>query len=252
MGMKNHALNDLETKGVSFLPYNILRSFPKLLRRAPFDIIIIDPPTFQEPTPATEVQEHAPAAELPSARHDFIFKILALALGIDSEKVSQKEQETFASNIAQLALLAIEELLKNSRHRTDMLAELGLTELSSPSLIETVSTPRDLAVRLKDPDGRILEMIRQEMEANRLHQTVFVGATRQTMKHLYEEFSPERLYFRFEKENRLSKSFTNKKSLAWDAYCETFKDLDEGANTQFDLQKIQAAYQELMRTFSSG
>ncbi len=47
-GMKNHALNSLETKGVSFLPYNILRSFPRLLKRAPFDIIIIDPPTFQK------------------------------------------------------------------------------------------------------------------------------------------------------------------------------------------------------------
>ena len=48
IGMKNHALNALDTKGVSFLPYNILRSFPKLIRRAPFDVIIIDPPTFQK------------------------------------------------------------------------------------------------------------------------------------------------------------------------------------------------------------
>ena len=48
VGMKNHALNDLETRGISFLPYNILKSFPKLKRKAPFDIIIIDPPTFQK------------------------------------------------------------------------------------------------------------------------------------------------------------------------------------------------------------
>lgn len=47
-GMKNHALNDLETRGISFLPYNILKSFAKLKKRAPFDIIIIDPPTFQK------------------------------------------------------------------------------------------------------------------------------------------------------------------------------------------------------------
>lgn len=48
VGMKNHAINDLETKGISFLPYNILKSFPKLKRKGPFDIIIIDPPTFQK------------------------------------------------------------------------------------------------------------------------------------------------------------------------------------------------------------
>jgi len=48
IGMKNHAINDLDPKGVSFLPYNILKSFPKLIRKAPFDIIIIDPPTFQK------------------------------------------------------------------------------------------------------------------------------------------------------------------------------------------------------------
>jgi len=47
-GMKNHHINALETKGISFLPYNILKSFPKLIKRAPFDIIIIDPPTFQK------------------------------------------------------------------------------------------------------------------------------------------------------------------------------------------------------------
>jgi len=47
-GMKNHALNNISPQGISFLPYNILRSFPKLIRKAPYDIIIIDPPTFQK------------------------------------------------------------------------------------------------------------------------------------------------------------------------------------------------------------
>ncbi len=47
-GMQNHHLNTIDLKGVSFLPYNILKSFPKLQKRAPFDIIIIDPPTFQK------------------------------------------------------------------------------------------------------------------------------------------------------------------------------------------------------------
>lgn len=46
-GMANHALNDLNPKGVSFLSYNILKSFSALKKKGPFDMIIIDPPTFQ-------------------------------------------------------------------------------------------------------------------------------------------------------------------------------------------------------------
>jgi 23S rRNA (cytosine1962-C5)-methyltransferase len=47
-GQKNHQINNLPTKGVSFLPYNILKSFARLKKKGPFDIIIIDPPTFQK------------------------------------------------------------------------------------------------------------------------------------------------------------------------------------------------------------
>ena len=46
-GMQNHALNNLDPKGVSFLPYNILKSFSSLKRKGPYELIIIDPPSFQ-------------------------------------------------------------------------------------------------------------------------------------------------------------------------------------------------------------
>ena len=48
IGMANHSLNNLDSKGVSFLPYNILKSFSNIKRKGPFDLIIIDPPTFQK------------------------------------------------------------------------------------------------------------------------------------------------------------------------------------------------------------
>ncbi len=47
IGKANHALNDLDPRGVSYLPYNILKSFSSLKRKGPYDLIIIDPPTFQ-------------------------------------------------------------------------------------------------------------------------------------------------------------------------------------------------------------
>ncbi len=47
IGRKNHHINDFDTKNIDFMPYNILKSFSRIKKNAPYDIIIIDPPTFQ-------------------------------------------------------------------------------------------------------------------------------------------------------------------------------------------------------------
>ncbi len=47
-GRINHQLNNLDTTKVKFYPHNILKSFGRIKRDGPFDIIIIDPPTFQK------------------------------------------------------------------------------------------------------------------------------------------------------------------------------------------------------------
>ena len=47
-GRTNHHLNNLEMRGVSFHPYNILKSFSRIKKKGPYDLIIIDPPTFQK------------------------------------------------------------------------------------------------------------------------------------------------------------------------------------------------------------
>ncbi|MDP2636582.1 MULTISPECIES: class I SAM-dependent methyltransferase [unclassified Pseudoalteromonas] len=46
-GKQNHQLNGFD-RGVSFLPHDILKSFGKLKKAAPFDLIIVDPPSFQK------------------------------------------------------------------------------------------------------------------------------------------------------------------------------------------------------------
>jgi len=48
VGMHNHQVNNLYDKNVKFLSLNILKSFKKLQKLGPFDIIIIDPPTYQK------------------------------------------------------------------------------------------------------------------------------------------------------------------------------------------------------------
>lgn len=47
IGKANHALSGIDPRGISFLPYNILKSFSGLRKKGPYDLIIIDPPSFQ-------------------------------------------------------------------------------------------------------------------------------------------------------------------------------------------------------------
>jgi len=47
-GRENHHINNLDTKKVKFYPHNILKSFSRIKKDGPFDIIIIDPPTLQK------------------------------------------------------------------------------------------------------------------------------------------------------------------------------------------------------------
>ncbi len=47
-GRTNHRINDISTDNVTFMPYNILKSWGRIKRKGPYDIIIIDPPTFQK------------------------------------------------------------------------------------------------------------------------------------------------------------------------------------------------------------
>lgn len=47
-GRENHRLNALETRKVQFMPYNILKSWSRIRKAGPYDLIIIDPPSFQK------------------------------------------------------------------------------------------------------------------------------------------------------------------------------------------------------------
>jgi len=48
VGRENHRLNEHSLQSVSFEKINIFKSFGRLKKRGPFDILICDPPTFQK------------------------------------------------------------------------------------------------------------------------------------------------------------------------------------------------------------
>ena len=48
VGRRNHAINGLAETDVSYLQENILKSWGRIRKRGPFDVIIFDPPSFQK------------------------------------------------------------------------------------------------------------------------------------------------------------------------------------------------------------
>ncbi|SIS59516.1 class I SAM-dependent methyltransferase [Neptunomonas antarctica] len=47
IGRANHQLNQHDLSAVTFMPYDMLRSWGRIKRPGPYDVIIIDPPSFQ-------------------------------------------------------------------------------------------------------------------------------------------------------------------------------------------------------------
>jgi len=48
IGRENHRLNKLDLKKIKFMPHNILKSWNAIKKEGPYDLIIIDPPSFQK------------------------------------------------------------------------------------------------------------------------------------------------------------------------------------------------------------
>jgi len=48
IGRENHRINDLDARSAQFMPYNILKSWARIKKAGPYDMIIIDPPSFQK------------------------------------------------------------------------------------------------------------------------------------------------------------------------------------------------------------
>jgi 23S rRNA (cytosine1962-C5)-methyltransferase len=47
-GRENHRLNALDPRSSQYMPYNILNSWSRIRKAGPYDLIIIDPPSFQK------------------------------------------------------------------------------------------------------------------------------------------------------------------------------------------------------------
>jgi 23S rRNA (cytosine1962-C5)-methyltransferase len=46
-GQRNHQLNSHDMRGIRFLPHDLFRTWGKLKKAGPYELVVIDPPSFQ-------------------------------------------------------------------------------------------------------------------------------------------------------------------------------------------------------------
>lgn len=122
IGRANHHINDIDTKGVSFLPYNILKSFSRIKKKGPYDLIIIDPPTFQRGSFEATKDYEKIIKKLPQIASDECLLLACLnSPDLDSEFVIKLIKEFAPSfkfvkrldNVAEFASMDEDRSLKN-------------------------------------------------------------------------------------------------------------------------------------------
>lgn len=93
-GRENHHLNNLDTKKVKFMPYDILKSWNRIKKEGTYDIIIIDPPSFQKGSFAATKDYEKIIKKLPELASENCIVLSCLnAPELDSDFIKQKFEE---------------------------------------------------------------------------------------------------------------------------------------------------------------
>lgn len=211
----------------------------------------IEPPTFDTPPSSPEQREVAPVTNTQSN----LLKILSVKLGVDLEKMDTKKQELFVAEIADLAVNALEHLRNTHKALEKIQRQLGVNTSSSTrgmNPLKTAPNNKEIFTNLQNYTPSIAYHVKDLFHEIDTHTIAFHAAYKNLSLRTAEKFSPEKLYFSFEKKNVLSKNFTNKKALAWEAYCKQFKYLDNMDTDTLDLSDLQKEYQNVLETLNLG
>lgn len=211
----------------------------------------IEPPTFDTPSHNIEEKEVTSVTNTDSS----LLKILSLKLGVDIEKMDTKKQELFVAEVAEVAVNAIEQLRNTYKALEKIQGQLGVNTSASTSgmnPLKTAPNNKEIFTNLQNYSPSITHHVKDLFHEIDTHTIAFHAAYKNLSLRTAEKFSPEKLYFSFEKKNVLSKNFTNKKALAWEAYCEQFKDLNNIDTETLDFSDLQKEFKDVLETLNLG
>jgi predicted component of type VI protein secretion system len=211
----------------------------------------IDAPTFETEQPLPSTPTEQPSTQ--SVNEDTILKILSLKLGVPVENMSIQEKELFVSEVAELALTALDKV-RNTHHALEKIqTQLGVISTKNKqgyNPLKTAPNNKEILSNLNNYSPSVSHHIKDLFHEIDIHTIAFYTAFKNISFRTAQKFSPEKLYFNFEKKNALNKSFTNKKALAWEAYCEQFKYLDSIEENDIDLSELKKEYNSVLETLN--
>lgn len=118
-GRENHHLNNLDTKKVKFMPYDILKSWNRIKKEGPYDIIIIDPPSFQKGSfAATKDYEKIIKKLSELASENCIVLSCLNAPELDSDFIKQKFEEFAPTFKFEKRLENLKEFITNNEEKS--------------------------------------------------------------------------------------------------------------------------------------
>ena len=104
-GKQNHQLNGF-VQGVSYFPHDILKSFGKLKKSAPYELIIVDPPSFQKGSFILTKDYQKILRRLP----ELLNENTQLLLCANSPELSEQAFKDLISDLTQGAISFVERL----------------------------------------------------------------------------------------------------------------------------------------------
>ena len=118
-GRENHHLNNLDTKKVKFMPYDILKSWNRIKKEGPYDIIIIDPPSFQKGSFAATKDYEKIIKKLPELASENCIVLSCLnAPELDSDFIKQKFEEFAPTFKFEKRLENLKEFITNNEEKS--------------------------------------------------------------------------------------------------------------------------------------
>ncbi|MCT7582722.1 class I SAM-dependent methyltransferase [Aliarcobacter butzleri] len=118
-GRENHHLNNLDTKKVKFMPYDILKSCNRIKKEGPYDIIIIDPPSFQKGSFAATKDYEKIIKKLPELASENCIVLSCLnAPELDSDFIKQKFEEFAPTFKFEKRLENLKEFITNNEEKS--------------------------------------------------------------------------------------------------------------------------------------
>ena len=118
-GRENHHLNNLDTKKVKFMPYDILKSWNRIKKEGSYDIIIIDPPSFQKGSFAATKDYEKIIKKLPELASENCIVLSCLnAPELDSDFIKQKFEEFAPTFRFEKRLENLKEFITNNEEKS--------------------------------------------------------------------------------------------------------------------------------------